>query len=96
MAWIIVKDRDNATRFLIKDTNDMAKGEIVTPASSGQLLWEVNLLMVPDLTFRNDSFDQCIGYVHGVEATVNLYAKETRDVKEASATRRKRAQGRKR
>lgn len=78
MGWII--SRENDTRYLVRD-DGMTKGEIIHKtndgSSDGVKMWEVNLLMVPDLQFRHHDIQQTFGYVRGVEATVNLYAKET-------------------
>jgi len=84
MAWVIRKDRDAKNvveRHLIEDGG--VKGEIVQQnASAG---WQVNLMMMPDLRFESHSLDRCVGYVRGVEATVNLYAKETELAKKRCA-----------
>lgn len=74
--WTIVKEND--TRYLIVD-DGMTKGEVIfkTNGTSMVKMWEVNLMMVPDLTFRAHEIERCWGFVRGVEATVNLYAKET-------------------
>jgi len=76
MAWKIVKDANilRGQRYLVKDEDGMTKGEIITLDDAK---WEVNLMMVPDLQFKHHDLERCIGYVRGVEATVNLYAKET-------------------
>lgn len=40
-------------------------------------LWKVMLMMIQELTYTTEIRQQAIGYVRGIEATVNLYAKET-------------------
>ena len=79
MAWIIRKLDDTKggdKRFGIFDEG-LQKGDIVLPAGKHPPLWQVKLMMVPDLDYQNASMDQCFGYVRGVEAAVNVYAKET-------------------
>ena len=81
MAWMITEDRNyKFPRYLIKEDGN-TKGELISSHDGG---WEVNLLMVPELQFRSEDRSRCVGYIRGVEATVNLYAKETgRDKKKA-------------
>lgn len=69
MGWIIRKETE--TRFLIVD-DGMAKGDLTFDG----VQWKVQMMMVDALGFRNGSLDQCIGYVRGIEATVNLYAND--------------------
>ena len=72
MAWVIIKETE--VFYAIKD-DGMTKGIIYQ--NEGKQSWTVEMLMVSDLTYVANSFDMAIGYVRGVERTVNVYAKET-------------------
>lgn len=71
MAWKIVLSA--LPGILLIEDDEMIKGEIVNRNN----MYEVNMLSVKELHCKFHNYDQAIGYVRGVEATVNLYAKET-------------------
>lgn len=74
MYYVLVYYKKTEVFWDIKD-GPMIKGIIFK--NDGKQSWTIEMLMVSDLTYIANSFDQAIGYVRGVERTVNIYAKET-------------------
>lgn len=77
MTWIITKKNDFL--YMVTDAG-MNKGMItVVPAIADNKIpkFKVEMLMINELTRTFINREEAVGYIRGIEATVNLYAKET-------------------
>lgn len=72
LNWTTRKN-DRAQHYTIHEGNT-ARGSI---KYDGSRIWEVELIGF-DFKYRSESWNRCIGFVHGVEQMLNLNARTSR------------------
>lgn len=74
MAWKIARMSGSVTHYEIRDGWDMIRGLIFFKPATGK--HHVNM-DAPAFNWECNSLDQAIGYVRGVERSVQVHRKET-------------------